>query len=31
VAEPQSAQAKTYREIAKKLMTVADIKYEDNA
>ncbi len=31
VAEPQSAQAKTYREIAKKLMTVADIKYEDHA
>ena len=31
VAEPQSAQAKTYREIAKKLMTVADIKYEDKA
>ena len=31
VAEPQSAQAKTYREIAKKLMSVADIKYEDNA
>ena len=31
VAEPQSAQAKTYRDIAKKLMTVADIKYEDNA
>ena len=31
VAEPQSAQAETYREIAKKLMTVADIKYEDNA
>ena len=31
VAEPQSAQAKTYREIAKKLMKVADIKYEDNA
>ena len=31
VAEPQSTQAKTYRDIAKKLMTVADIKYEDNA
>ena len=31
VAEPQSAQAKTYRKIAKKLITVADIKYEDNA
>ena len=31
VAEPQSVQAKTYREIAKKLMTVADINYEDNA
>ena len=31
VAEPQSAQAKTYRQIAKKLITVADIKYEDHA
>ena len=31
VAEPQSAQAKTYRKIAKKLITVVDIKYEDNA
>ena len=31
VAEPQSAQAKTYREIAKKLMTFANIKHEDNA
>ena len=31
VAEPQSVQAKTYREIAKKLMTVANIKHEDNS
>ena len=31
VAEPQSAQAKTYREIAKKLMTFANMKHEDNA
>lgn len=31
VAEPQSPQAKTYRDIAKKLMTIADIRYEDSA
>jgi hypothetical protein len=31
VAEPQSAQAKTYRQIARKLMAIADIRYEDSA
>jgi ATP-binding protein involved in chromosome partitioning len=31
VADPQSPQAKTYRDIAKKLMTIADIRYEDSA
>ena len=31
VAEPQSPQSKIYRDIAKKLMTIADIRYEDSA
>jgi len=30
VAEPQSEQAKTYRSIAKRLMEVADLRYEEN-
>ncbi len=30
VSEPQSLQAKTYRKIAKQLMDIADIRYEDN-
>jgi len=31
VAEPHAPQAKTYRMIAKKLMDIADIRYEDTA
>jgi ATP-binding protein involved in chromosome partitioning len=30
VAEPQSVQAKTYRKIARNLMTIADIRHEDS-